>query len=133
MIPVGASIADMVTEEVAQPSRTYKLDFVRGRIAGMTDGLDAVKQTVVKILQSDRFRYAIYSFDYGHELGAVLGGNPQYVRSEVSRIIQEALLQDDRVIAVQNMQVTVEGDSLTASFLVVSTEGSFEQEVSRNV
>ncbi len=133
MIPVGASIAETEMEEVAQPSRTYKLDFARGRVVGKTDGLDAVKQAVVKILQSDRFIHEIYSFNYGHELSSVLGGNPQYARSEVSRIIQEALLQDDRINAIQNMQVTVEGDSLTAIFLVVSTEGSFVQEVSNGV
>jgi len=133
MIPVGASIEETETEEISQPSRTYKLDFARGRAAGMTDGLDAIKQTVVKILQSDRFFHEIYSFDYGHELGAVIGGAPAFVRSEVSRRIQEALLQDDRITAIQNMQVTVEGDSLTATFLVVSTEGSFEQGVSNGV
>ncbi|MFB9273367.1 DUF2634 domain-containing protein [Cohnella cellulosilytica] len=133
MIPVGASIAETETEEISQPSRTYKLDFARGRVAGLTDGLDAVKQAVVKILQSDRFFHEIYSFDYGHELGAVVGGAPAFVRSEVSRRIQEALLQDDRVTAIQNMQVIVEGESLTATFLVVSTEGSFQQEVSNGV
>ncbi|QTH44970.1 DUF2634 domain-containing protein [Cohnella sp. LGH] len=133
MIPVGASIADTAVQEVTQPSRTYKLDFARGRVAGKTDGLEAVKQAVVKILQSDRFFHEIYSFDYGHELGAVIGGAPAFVRSEVSRRIQEALLQDDRIVAVQNMQVTIEGDSFTASFLVISTEGSFQQEVGNGV
>src|SRR5690606_27931875 len=68
MIPTGGTIADAATAEVRQPSRTYKLEFARGRVAGMTDGLDAIKQAVYKILQTDRFRYEIYSFDYGHEL-----------------------------------------------------------------
>ncbi|WP_276358399.1 DUF2634 domain-containing protein [Cohnella caldifontis] len=133
MIPTGSTIADAATEEVRQPSRTYKLDFASGRVAGMTDGLDAVKQAVSKILQTDRFRYEIYSFDYGHELGTVVGGSPAFVRSEVSRLIQEALLQDDRVTAVQNMQVNFEGDSLTAAFTVVTDLGSFEQEVRTGV
>lgn len=133
MIPTGSTIANAATKEVQQPSRTYKLDFARGRVAGMTDGQDAVRQAVYKILQTDRFRYEIYSFDYGHELGAVVGGDPAFVRSEVSRIIQEALLQDDRITAVQNMQVAIEGDSLTARFTVVSDAGSFEQEVNTGV
>lgn len=133
MIPKGSTITEVATEDAQEPSRTYKLDFARGRVTGMTDGLDAVKQAVYKILQSDRFRYEIYSFDYGHELGGVVGGDPAYVRSEVSRIIQEALLQDDRITAVQNMQVTIEGDNLTARFTVVSNAGSFEQEVVTDV
>lgn len=133
MIPTGGTIADAATVEVRQPSRTYKLDFAWGRVAGMIDGLDAVRQAVYKILQTDRFRYEIYSFDYGHELGAAIGANPAFVRSEVSRIIQEALLQDDRITDIQNMQVAIEGDSLTARFTVVSDAGSFEQEVVTDV
>ena len=118
-----------MVEEVQQPSRTYKLDFARGRVAGMTDGLDAVKQAAFKILQTDRYQYEIYSFDYGHELNRLIGGDPRLVRSEASRMIREALLQDDRISSVSDMQVMVGEDSLMATFTVISDAGRFEQEV----
>ncbi len=130
MIPTGGTIAEIAVGAVQQPSRTYRLDIPKGRSVGMTDGLDAVKQAVFKILQTERFRYAIYSSDYGHELVSLLGNNPEYVRSEVSRRIQEALLQDDRIAGIQNLQVVNEGDSLSATFTVASDFGSFEQGVS---
>jgi len=133
MIPANGTISGAATEAAQQPSRTYRLDIPKGRIAGMTDGLNAVKQAVFKILQSERFRYAIYSSDYGHELNSLIGGSPEYVRSEVSRLIQEALLQDDRIIGIQNLQVAAVGDNLAATFTVVSDFGSFEQEVETGV
>ena len=129
MIPAGGSIANTMVEEVQQPSRTYKLDFARGRVAGMTDGLDAVKQAAFKILQTDRYQYEIYSFDYGHELNRLIGGDPRLVRSEASRMIREALLQDDRITSVSDMQVMIGEDSLTATLTVISDAGRFEQEV----
>lgn len=130
MIPVGGTRMDIAAEAVRQPSRTYSLHMQKGRIVGMTDGLDAVKQAVYKILRTERFRHEIYSFAYGHELGSLLGGHPQYVRSEVARMIQEALLQDDRITGIRNMKVQVTGDQLTASFEVATLFGAFRQEVS---
>ena len=127
MIPIGGAITDETLEAEQQPSRTYRLDIARGRVTGMTDGLDAVKQAVFKILQTERFRYEIYSFDYGHELSGLVGGNPLFVRSEASRRIQEALSQDDRITGIQEVVANVSGDSLSISFTVATLFGSFDQ------
>lgn len=35
-----------IEEEAERPSRTYRLDTDSGRIAGTTDGLDAVNQAI---------------------------------------------------------------------------------------
>ena len=37
-------------EYTEQPTRTYRLDMEAGRILGMTDGLEAMRQAVLKIL-----------------------------------------------------------------------------------
>jgi len=45
--PTGSIIpADLEIVEEQQPSLTFDIDFDRGRITGMVDGLDAVKQAV---------------------------------------------------------------------------------------
>jgi hypothetical protein len=120
-------------QEVQQPSLTWRLDFDKGRVAGRIDGLEAVKQAALKVLQTDRFWHDVYSFDYGHELSTLIGGNALYVQSEMSRMISEALLQDDRITGVEGIAVNVVGDSLTIRFTVVSDFGSFEEVVTRNV
>jgi hypothetical protein len=133
MIPKGDRVPNITVQEEQQPSLTYKLDFEKGRASGRIDGLEAVRQAVFKAIQTDRFWHEIYTFDYGHELGSLIGGNVLYVQSEVSRMISEALLQDDRINSIENTTVNVVGDGLAVRFTVVSDFGSFEEEVIRNV
>ncbi|URN94635.1 MAG: DUF2634 domain-containing protein [Candidatus Pristimantibacillus lignocellulolyticus] len=134
MIPeVGASRLDSGLVQLQQPSLTWKLDLDRGKITGKTDGLDAVKQAVLKSLQTDRFWYDIYSFDYGHELKLIIGNPPQFVTSEVKRMIEEALLIDDRITAVKNVETSISSDLMNIQFTVTSIYGSFEGEVTSNV
>ncbi|WP_018306353.1 DUF2634 domain-containing protein [Desulfitobacterium hafniense] len=132
MIPTGGSITNEAIEYVEQPSLTWKLDAEKERIVGRLDGLDSVKQAASKILQTQRFRHLIYTPDYGAELDKLIGMPPAFVKSEATRMLQEALTQDDRITGVENVQTTVTGDSLLIEFTLVSTYGSMEmsQEVS---
>lgn len=124
MIPKGGTL-NQVTEIKQQPSNTYRLNFSDGRIAGMTDDMDAIKQAIFKILQTERNSHLIYSPDYGIDLSGLIGRDHAFVQSELRRRIQEALLQDDRIMAVEDMQITFEDDRATASFVVVTQYGSF--------
>jgi len=134
MIPeIGASRLDDGLVQRQRPSLTWKLDLEKGKITGKTDGLDAVKQAVLKSLQTDRFWYDIYSFDYGHELKLIIGSQPQFVTSEVTRMIEEALLIDDRITAVKNVETSISGDGMIIRFTVTSIYGSFEGVVTSNV
>ncbi|KPU45820.1 hypothetical protein OXPF_06090 [Oxobacter pfennigii] len=125
MIPVNG-ITNAAVKEVERPSNTWKIDFEKGRITGKIDNLDAVKQAAFKILETERYRYLIYSFNYGAELEALIGKNPSLVRSETARRIKEALLQDDRIQDITNIDITANGDSIHAKFTVVTNYGSFE-------
>lgn len=135
MIPKGGSIRNATLQEQQKPSRTWKLDWEKGTVDGMTDGIEAVKQAVYLMLRTERFQHEIYSFNYGSELESLIGKDPLLVQSEVNRMIKEALQQDDRIRDVQNVEVTIFGDSLLVKFDVVTIFGTFqdEQEVTRNV
>ncbi|WP_456289739.1 DUF2634 domain-containing protein [Paenibacillus sp. AK002] len=134
MIPeTDENLLDESLEDQPQPSLTWHIDFDKGRIIGKTDGLIAIQQAVFKVFQTDRFWYDIYSFDYGHELTLLLGSSPEFVQSEATRMIQEALLPDDRIDSVENVEAEINGDQITIRFTVVTVYGSFEQEVSQNV
>ena len=135
MIPeVGESGLDNRLVKRQQPSLTWKLDLEKGKITGKTDGIDAVKQAVLKTLQTDRFWYAIYSFNYGHELTLLIGSQPEFISSEVTRMIEEALLIDDRITAVKNVETSISGDNqISIRFTVTTIYGSFESEVNQSV
>lgn len=126
MIPTGGAVINQSVQQVEQPSRTWRIDFGKGRILGMVDGIEAVKQAAYKILQTQRYKYLAYSFNYGHELESVIGLSPLFVKSELTRIIQEALKQDDRIQRIENLQTTIAGDSITATFTVVTNFGNFD-------
>lgn len=84
------------------PSLTYAVDFTNGRIGGMTDRRDAVEQAVFKILNTERYRYLAYSWNYGVELEDLFGKAIPYVCTEIERRVTEALEWDDRVIDVRD-------------------------------
>ncbi|MFS8534834.1 MAG: DUF2634 domain-containing protein [Limnochordales bacterium] len=131
MIPQGATLSNAQIVTVEQPSRTWGIDWEAGLVTGMIDGLEAVKQAIHMILQTPRFRYLIYSPNYGHELESLIGKHPLLVRSEAARMVREALLQDDRILAVEDFDVRVNGDNILIAFTVRSRYGSFraQQEV----
>lgn len=100
MIPVTASPLPRDFEIREQPSLTYQMqdDFVRGR----TDGLEAVKQAVYKIIMTERYQHIMYSWNYGVELLDLFGEPVTYVCPELKRRITEALLCDERIRDVDN-------------------------------
>jgi len=133
MIPAGGSLGTQRMEVVEQPSRTWGLDVEHGRVTGMIDGLEAVRQAVFKIFQTERFRHIIYDADYGVELAGLVGRDPALVRSELRRRITEALTQDDRIDDVADFQIVFSGETADVQFTVVSTFGTFREGVTLRV
>lgn len=131
-IPQGGVLQGDI-EIVQQPSRTYRLDLKNGRVSGMTDGFDAVRQAVYKIIHTERFAYLIYDPSYGYEGRGLIGKDQLFVQSEIRRRVQEALLQDDRITGVEDLQIKFEGDEARVRFTVVSDYGTFDMEVTQNV
>lgn len=126
MIPSGGIVTNEEITEVEQPSLTWKLDTEKGRILSRVDGLEAVEQAAAKILQTPRYQYLIYTPNYGSELNELIGMDPILVKSEVNRMLQEALTQDDRISGIEDVQITIDGDGLLVEFTVVTEYGSFE-------
>lgn len=111
-----------------QPTRTYHVDFGRGRCAGYTDGLAAMRQAVFLILSTPRFAYLIYSWNYGHELADIFGEDIELAKSEVKRAICEALGQDERIRSVGDFVFGApEKGALSVAFTVSTIFGELEQ------
>lgn len=113
-----------VTDEADLPTLTYKLDFVRGRCAGMVDGREAVEQSIFKILQTMRFAHLIYSDDYGFE--NMIGHEMLFVQGELPRRIEEALLQDERITEVADMILIFNKDEVLATFTAITIYGDVD-------
>lgn len=132
MIPIGGNLTnDLVGAR--ETSRTYRLDMDTHCFAGVIDGLDAVKQSVHKILQTERFAHLIYDNNYGFESQSLIGSNHGYVQSELKRRIREALLQDDRISDVTDFEMESQSDAVKVSFTVESIHGDYRTEVNTHV
>ena len=111
---------------VSQPSRTWKLDHTTGRIAGTCDGYDAVKQAVEVILSVERYRWQIYQPTSGMQWEGLIGQDAGYAAAELQRRLQDALLADDRITGLKNYEYSIDGQNLTASFVVETIYGDVE-------
>ena len=107
---------------------TYHMAEEKKEVRGALDGMDAVKQAVYKILQTERYKYVIYDWNYGVELEDLFGKAVSFVIPELQRRITEALLADDRIEAVTDFSFETEKGSVTAAFRVQTIWGDLEAE-----
>lgn len=128
MIPEAAGNNNFDFELEQQPTETYHLRFDTKGMGGYADGLDAMKQAVYKILLTERYQYAIYSWNYGVELADLMGQPMPFVYSEIKRRITEALLWDDRITEVDNFAFSHIKGAVHTTFDVTTTEGTFQAE-----
>lgn len=120
---------DLLTLEVeTQPSLTYALDIEHGRIRGMVDELESLRQAIYLILSTERYTYLIYSWNYGVELVELIGQPKEYALPEIKRCITEALLQDDRITAVDGFEFETGKKTVHVAFTVHSIFGDLEVE-----
>ena len=107
---------------------TWKINREAGEARGTVDDWAAMRQAVEKILQTERYRYVIYDWNYGVELDGLIGKNTSYVIPEMKRRIEDALLADDRVTAVTDFHFSQEGSSVAVDFLVHTIFGEMRAE-----
>jgi len=124
MLPVvEADLQQDFTFEEA-PTRTHGLN------GGLLDGLEAVKQAVWIILHTERYQHVIYDRDYGVELEDLFGQPEDYVIAVLPGRIEEALLQDSRINAVDDYEFETQKGTIRATFTVRTIFGETEAEVS---
>lgn len=127
MIPLLTAFLNQEFEIEEQPTHTYKMNVENKLIRGYADGLDAMKQAIEKILQTERYQYVMYSWNYGIELLDLYGEPLSYVCPELVRRISEALLWDDRIESVDDFEfeLTPKG-SVHVSFTVHTIFGNVQ-------
>lgn len=133
MIPTWIKTEQIATKVVKQPSKTYHLDLQRGRIVGFVDGYEAIKQAIIKIMLTEKYAYVIYDHYYGVGLEQYIGKDISFVVADLGSTIENALLYDDRILAVNDIEITRGSniDGLLVKYSVETVDGLLngEQEV----
>lgn len=123
MLPNNNTI---IQEDDRMPSYTYYIDFDRNRIIGTVDDIEAVKQAIYLILQTERYESLIYNFYYGTEFNSLIGKSRELITSELERRIREALLEDDRIVRVTDFTIEFTSDKAIVEFTVNTIFGDIE-------
>ncbi len=121
MIPKSTILPGQDFKIEEQPTYTYEMNPESGLIRGYVDGIDAMEQAVYKILSTERYRYIIYSWNYGIELEDLFGQPVSYVCLELERRIREALLWDTRIEDVGDFRFDTSARGTVHAYFVVHT------------
>lgn len=106
------------------PSKVYKIQ--DGTLSGYVDGAEAVEQAIYCILNTERYEWLIYSWNYGAELKGLFGKPMGIVKSKLKKRIREALLQDDRIQGADAFSFDVSGRRLHVMFTVHTRYGDVD-------
>lgn len=110
-----------------QPNLTYRIgeNTVNGKIS---NSLEAVKQAVKCILETERYSNPIYGDDYGIELEQYKGADYGKIVAGIETTLRDALLQDDRItnVIVTNIE-KLDIDSCKVEFDVYTIYGNYQE------
>lgn len=124
MLPLRNTNIDIKQEIDVIPTLTYKMKLFGDIISGNVDNLDAMTQAIYKILNTERYQYPIYSWNYGIEIKDLFGKPKNYCRVELTKRIEEALLQDERILAVESFSfIDVNRETLAVTFTAKTIYG----------
>jgi len=107
----------------------YEVDWETGKLTGrIITGMEAITQWVKIVLSTDRYYFPQYSWDHGSDLSMLIGQqyDPEYIKCEVKRMIEDAILIHEDIIGIENLECSFEDDNLTAKFTLNTIYGGGE-------
>lgn len=129
LIPSFARVTAVTSGAVAgtrNALQEWGVDTKSGELTGsLVKGREAIKAWIWKALMTERFRYALYSWNYGSELDSYIGKTltDEYLKTDVRLALEDTLLINEEISAIKDYSATVKGDRLTLTFTAVTTYG----------
>lgn len=130
ILPSFAGMKTKETETQEIPVE-YGIDFETGQLTGRkVKGLEAVKVWVWLCLRTERFRYQLYSQDYGVELDQYIGkaATEELLNMRCRKRVEEALLINKHITGVKDFSAFMDKDRLNISFTVQTVFGEVKIE-----
>ncbi len=125
MIPIREETFEV--EELT--TKTYGLELSGNKILGYKDKIKAMEQAIYKMLLTDRYKYIIYSWNYGIEIKDLFGKPIPYCCVELERRIKECLLADLRIAAVHSFYFeNPKNGTIVLNFIASTIFGEIEVE-----
>lgn len=116
-------------EDTPQTPVEYGIDFAFGRMTGKkVTEKEAIKCWIWNCIKTERYKYAIYSDQYGVELEQYIGQVPEreYIQTDIQQDITDALMQNQYITAVHDFNITFGDDDINIALTVDTLYGSIE-------
>ena len=113
----------------ASAIREYGINFDTGQLTGkIVTGVDALCVWAYLALKARRYRWVIYSWQYGEEYTNLIGYSfdEDYLYSEVRRYIEECLFVNEHITAIENLEVNQVNELLHIRFKMITDVGAKE-------
>ncbi len=117
------------TAAVLEIPKEYGMNFDTGQLTGkVVEGIEAIKVWVWNCLHSERYRYAIYSWQYGAEFEQYIGQtvSDEYLQNDCQTETEDALMVNPYISGIDDFEASIEGDHLSISFTLETTLGNTE-------
>ena len=129
MIPILPTLNE--EDNVVQNTRSPRIDFAQKRMLGWVDDKEALAQYVYTVLNVERYENILNTWQFGTEISDLYTMPTDYVIAELPRRIEDALIGDARITAVDSFEFSVKGRRVSVKFVVHTLYGddTFEYEV----
>lgn len=91
----------------------------------IVEGKEALKIWIYKALKTKRCKHMAYSWNYGVDFHELIGKGYSrgYTHSEVARMLREALLINENITGITNLEVSFSEDDLKVTFVAETVFG----------
>lgn len=116
-------------QQEEQIPKEFGIDFETGQLTGkLVEGAEALKVWIWLALQTPRYRYYVYTWDYGNEFEDLIGQgySEEYIEAETKRMTEDCLLVNENIEEIADFAVNMENDRLTISFTANTIYGNIE-------
>lgn len=128
-----ADVSEDRFRDVTDNSKRVRINFSTGQLTGqIVEGKEAIKVWIWCCLQTQRFRYPIYSWDYGADMEQYIGRavSREFLQTDCEDEIRSAMLVNPYISDVTDFNVERKDDQMHISFRVITRFGEMEVEQS---
>ncbi|MCQ4637665.1 DUF2634 domain-containing protein [Anaerovorax odorimutans] len=128
----AAELENENLDEIEETPKEWGLDFKSGQLTGrVVEGVEAVKVWAWLALRTQRYRYMIYSWDYGSEYEDLIGTTHtnEYLDTELKRMTEECLSTNKYIIGIENFAFEKQEECLKIRFKLLTVFGEEEMEL----
>ena len=132
MFPFVDNEEEEEQEESLYIPKEYGINFETGQLSGkIVEGYDALLVWVWLALQTPRYRYYIYSEDYGQEYEDLIGKSysTELTDSELERMTEECLTENPYITGIENFSCVKIEEKVTVTFSLITELGDGEASI----